>query len=355
MGYSQQRMKHQAGHGLRRQRLRRPGHRAGAGAAGLSGAGGGAAASSSPSRSRPRAMSARSWLMRANLRMPQSVARAVAGSQAVINAAGIPFERGRQRYQAVHAEGARTIAQAARAAGVAAPGPYLGHRCRQPQLAGTAIIRSKVDAEDAVVDGFDGVTILRPQRGVRPQRRHVQPHGEHRRHGAVRACGRQRLGQACSRCSWATSARAAAAVLARPDTARSVFELGGPARLHLPRDRRAGAARDRSPEADHRRAAGLMKDRRLLRPADRHPRDWRSPITADQAELMRARQCGAARGAATLASLGHHAHGGGGHPADLSDRFRQRRPLQPARSGLRPDFRHVHVFVVRLLPATRWR
>src|SRR5436309_2191787 len=41
-------------------------------------------------------------LMRTNLRMPQSVAAAIAGSQAVINAAGIPFERGRQRYRAVH-------------------------------------------------------------------------------------------------------------------------------------------------------------------------------------------------------------------------------------------------------------
>src|SRR5689334_919846 len=56
-------------------------------------------------------------LMRANVRMPQSVAAAVEGSQAVINAVGIPYERGRQRYEAVHVEGARTIAQAAKAAG----------------------------------------------------------------------------------------------------------------------------------------------------------------------------------------------------------------------------------------------
>src|SRR5476651_1109144 len=52
-------------------------------------------------------------LMRANLRMPQSVTAAIAGSQAVINAAGIPFQHGRQRYQAVHVEGARTIGAAA--------------------------------------------------------------------------------------------------------------------------------------------------------------------------------------------------------------------------------------------------
>jgi uncharacterized protein YbjT (DUF2867 family) len=66
-------------------------------------------------------------LMRANLRMPDSVAVAVKGSDAVINAAGIPFQRGRQRYRAVHVEGARAIAEAARAAGVPilvdGPGP----------------------------------------------------------------------------------------------------------------------------------------------------------------------------------------------------------------------------------------
>src|SRR6187549_2153278 len=43
-------------------------------------------------------------LMQANLRMPESVVLAVRGSDAVVNAAGIPFPRGRQTYQAVHAE-----------------------------------------------------------------------------------------------------------------------------------------------------------------------------------------------------------------------------------------------------------
>ena len=38
-------------------------------------------------------------VMRTNLRMPQSVAAAIQGSQAVINASGIPFQRGSQRYQ----------------------------------------------------------------------------------------------------------------------------------------------------------------------------------------------------------------------------------------------------------------
>src|SRR5215468_5135744 len=56
--------------------------------------------------------------IRTNLRMPDSVAVAIRGSQVVINAAGIPYQRGRQTYQAVHADGACHIAEAATAAGV---------------------------------------------------------------------------------------------------------------------------------------------------------------------------------------------------------------------------------------------
>ena len=57
-------------------------------------------------------------IMRTNLRAPASVAAAIAGSQAVVNASGIAFQRGRQKYHSVHVEGARTIAEAARSAGV---------------------------------------------------------------------------------------------------------------------------------------------------------------------------------------------------------------------------------------------
>src|SRR5690606_30538980 len=48
-----------------------------------------------------------------------SVAAAIAGAGTVVNLVGIGFERGRQRFAAVHVEGARRIAAAAHAAGVA--------------------------------------------------------------------------------------------------------------------------------------------------------------------------------------------------------------------------------------------
>src|SRR5262245_47813567 len=99
-------------------------------------------------------------LMRANVRFPQSVAAAVAGSQAVVNAVGIPYQRGRQRYHAVHADGSRNIAQAAKAAGaqrlIHVSGIGADNRSSK-----NSYIQSKVAAEDAIIGAFDGATILR--------------------------------------------------------------------------------------------------------------------------------------------------------------------------------------------------
>src|ERR1044072_993997 len=100
-------------------------------------------------------------LMRANLRMPESVAIAVEGSDAVINAVGIPFQRGRQRYRTVHVEGARAIAEAARAAAV----PRLVHVSgigAGSRSSKNRYIQSKVEAEDAIIAAFESATILRP-------------------------------------------------------------------------------------------------------------------------------------------------------------------------------------------------
>src|SRR3970040_542772 len=60
------------------------------------------------------------WLqpVQANLRYRWSVDRAVAGADRVVNLVAILAESGRQRFDAVHAFGARTVAEATRAAGV---------------------------------------------------------------------------------------------------------------------------------------------------------------------------------------------------------------------------------------------
>jgi len=55
--------------------------------------------------------------VQANVRFPQSVEAAVHDADAVVNLVGILFEKGRQRFDAVQAQGAETVARAAHGAG----------------------------------------------------------------------------------------------------------------------------------------------------------------------------------------------------------------------------------------------
>lgn len=57
-------------------------------------------------------------LMQANLRYPQSVARAVDGADAVVNLVGILFESGRQTFDALHVGGPDIIGEACAAANI---------------------------------------------------------------------------------------------------------------------------------------------------------------------------------------------------------------------------------------------
>jgi len=99
--------------------------------------------------------------VQANLRYPQSVAAAVAGSEAVINATGIYVQRGAQTFEAVHVEGARCIAEAARQAGAA----HLVHISgigADDRNDPSPYVRSKALGEEAVKNAFPGAVILRP-------------------------------------------------------------------------------------------------------------------------------------------------------------------------------------------------
>jgi uncharacterized protein YbjT (DUF2867 family) len=57
-------------------------------------------------------------VVQANLRSPESVARALIGAETCINLVGVLYEAGRQRFQSLHAQGSQTVAEEARAAGV---------------------------------------------------------------------------------------------------------------------------------------------------------------------------------------------------------------------------------------------
>ncbi len=96
----------------------------------------------------------------ANLRDDASVARAMEGAEAAVNLVGILYERGRQRFDAVHAEGAGRVARAATAAGL--------DRLIQVSAIGAApdalsrYGRSKAAGEAAAREAFAQVTIVRP-------------------------------------------------------------------------------------------------------------------------------------------------------------------------------------------------
>jgi len=77
--------------------------------------------------------------VQANLRYPDSVARAVEGAEAVVNLVGILVKSGPQTFHAVHVAGARAAAKAAREAG-----------------ASDTILYSKVDFADEVKRLTDG-------------------------------------------------------------------------------------------------------------------------------------------------------------------------------------------------------
>ena len=57
--------------------------------------------------------------IKTNITDPEAIAAAVEGSDLVINAVGILYEKGSQRFAAVHAQGAERVAKAARAQGAA--------------------------------------------------------------------------------------------------------------------------------------------------------------------------------------------------------------------------------------------
>jgi len=91
---------------------------------------------------------------------PRQVAGAVAGSDAVINSVGILYETGRNRFGAIHAEAAGTIAAAAKAAGASKMVHVSALGADKDSEAQYA--RSKAAGEDAVMAAFPDAAVLRP-------------------------------------------------------------------------------------------------------------------------------------------------------------------------------------------------
>jgi NADH dehydrogenase len=98
--------------------------------------------------------------VQANLRYPDSVSRAVQGSDAVVNLVGILAEKGRQRFYTVQANGAKAVADAAARAGISRfiQMSAIGADAESP----SAYARSKAAGEEAVKTAIKNAIILRP-------------------------------------------------------------------------------------------------------------------------------------------------------------------------------------------------
>jgi len=97
--------------------------------------------------------------VQANLRYPASVEAAVRDADAVVNLVGVLFERGRQRFDSVHARGAETVAQAAATLGVPLVHmSALGADENSPSL----YARTKAAGEKMVLAVVPTATIMRP-------------------------------------------------------------------------------------------------------------------------------------------------------------------------------------------------
>lgn len=98
-------------------------------------------------------------LVQANVRFPQSVEAALEGADAVVNLVGVLHESGKQNFEAMHVEAARTIAEAAAKRGITRI-VHMSALGAAPK--GARYAKSKYQGERAVIEAAPSATILRP-------------------------------------------------------------------------------------------------------------------------------------------------------------------------------------------------
>lgn len=170
-------------------------------------------------------------IVQANVRVADTVARAMAGAEAAVYAAGVLYESGRQGFESLHVQGPREVAEAAAREGarlvlISA----LGSDPASPSRYG----RTKAAGEAAAKAALPGVTILRPSIVFGPQDHFFNRFASL----ALLSPALPLVGGGATRMQpvfVGDVARAVAQALADPDTAGRVYELGGPG-VHTFRD-----------------------------------------------------------------------------------------------------------------------
>lgn len=98
-------------------------------------------------------------LVQANIRFPESVDAALEGADAVINLVGVMHDKGKQSFDAIHTEGARTIAEAAAKRGIKR---FVQFSAIGAAPKGARYARTKYAGERAVLEAVPTATIMRP-------------------------------------------------------------------------------------------------------------------------------------------------------------------------------------------------
>lgn len=163
--------------------------------------------------------------MATNIRKPESVHAALADSVACINLVGVLHERGRQRFTAIHAQGAKNVAEAAFHFGIEqlVHVSAIGADAQSP----SRYARSKAEGEAAVLAAVPTGTVVRPSVVFGTEDQFFN------RFGALAAVapalpliggGRTRFQPVYV----GDVARAIVAALTEPGARGRVYELGGP-------------------------------------------------------------------------------------------------------------------------------
>ena len=164
-------------------------------------------------------------LVQANLRHAPSVAAAVKGADAVVNCVGILFQDGAQRFSAVQAAGAATLARLAADAGA---DRFLHISAIGADADSDSLYaRTKGEAERAVREAFPSAVILRPSIIFGPEDQFFNRFAEM----ALVSPALPLIGGGKTRFQPVyvdDVADAACAALDAPDAAGRIFELGGP-------------------------------------------------------------------------------------------------------------------------------
>jgi NADH dehydrogenase len=164
-------------------------------------------------------------IVQANVRVADSIERALEGAEAAVYAVGVLYESGPQRFESLHAEGPGLVAQIAGQLGVGRTVMISALGADPHSL--SAYARTKAEGEAAARVASPGVTILRPSIVFVPEDHFFNRFAALATTSPVLPL----IGGGTTRMQpvfVGDVARAVAAALADPATGGRIYELGGP-------------------------------------------------------------------------------------------------------------------------------